>query len=158
MKTKILLAFFMLVAGLTFGQKQNIEDISVVAPKFQNEFYDSENEYFYQNAEYPSEARSARIQGISVVGFTVTENGEITEVVIKNSLSKEIAGQEPEDARKTLECQCFSPAEISEIITGCRMVKADRLTADLDEIEKQIRATIECSVRLGDRLPDEINW
>ena len=160
MKTKILLAFFMLVAGLTFGQKQNIEDISVVAPKFQNEFYDSENEYFYQNAEYPSEARSARIQGISVVGFTVTENGEITEVVIKNSLSKEI----DDEVLRLLEASngkwtpgkvngkpVSMPSEISvtfalntssDMIRTAKnhLIRANKLMYDKNKLEKAIRS------------------
>ncbi|GEM_PF-364734 len=89
-KTTALFTFLFLVTTLAFGQKYNIDDISVKAPKFQNEFYDSENEYFSQNAELPSEAKTDGIQGVSVISFTVCETGELEDVKIVNSLSREI--------------------------------------------------------------------
>ena len=90
MKIKALIIAFVLITGIAFGQKFGVEDISVTAPKFQNEFYNSENEYFSQNAELPTEARAERIQGISLVRFTVTETGNLTDIKFVNSLSREI--------------------------------------------------------------------
>ena len=73
-------------------------------------------------------------------------------------MAQEIAGNSIDDARKALECQCFSIAETSEIIAGCRMImKADHIVTVTETIEAQIRSTLECSIRLGDRLADEIN-
>jgi hypothetical protein len=73
-------------------------------------------------------------------------------------IARDIAGQDPRDAYRELACQCFSPAEAAEIVAGTSTALQGKITDDIDRIEAQIKSTIECSVRIGDRLEDEINW
>lgn len=73
-------------------------------------------------------------------------------------IARDIAGQDPRDAYKELISQRFSPAEAAEIVAGTSLALQKKITDDRNEIEAQIKSTIECSVRIGDRLKDEINW
>ena len=46
----------------------------------------------------------------------------------------------------------FSPAEISEIISQCMVWGSGRLTRDWKMIAVNIKSTMECSLRIGDRF------
>jgi len=101
MKRKIILFMFMISAVIAFGQNQkSIEETTCTPPKFtginstvpillEGKFPTIEN-YLGKKVTYPAVAVKELLQGTEVVKFIVTTNGEVSNIEIVNSVSKEI--------------------------------------------------------------------
>jgi TonB family protein len=90
MKNLLLITVGVLMATISLAQNQEINEIDVKAPKFQNEIYQSVNEFLNDNVEFPSRSKNAGLQGTEIVKFTVTKNGYIKDYEVVNSVSREI--------------------------------------------------------------------
>jgi TonB family protein len=90
MKTSVIFLAGMLMAGVAFGQNQELNEIEVTAPQFQSKMYKSVNDYLNNAVEYPAKSKNAGLQGTEVVQFIVTPTGETTDFTIINSVSSEI--------------------------------------------------------------------
>ena len=101
MKTKVIFLLWMISSFITFGQNQKLmEEISCTPPKFTGiksavpmlteEKFPTIESYLAENAGYPVVAIQRRDQGTEVVHFMVMPNGEIAEIQIINSVSREI--------------------------------------------------------------------
>ena len=89
MKNLVFLAS-MLFATIVFGQNQELKEIKVIAPQFQCELFESFNALLNNNVEYPCESKNAGLQGTEVIQFKITTSGEVTDIVVINSISSEI--------------------------------------------------------------------
>ena len=89
MKNLVFLAS-MLISVFTFAQNQDLNEIKVTAPRFQNDIFESVNDFLTNNVEYPANSKNAGLQGTEVLQFTVSTNGEISDFKIINSVSPEI--------------------------------------------------------------------
>lgn len=101
MKKIISILLFLFGALFTFAQdeRHELEGIKVVAPKFAGPKVSVANtylkesslrQYLMSNIRYPEESKMWGNEGIEVVHFTVTPKGEISDVIIVNSVSPEI--------------------------------------------------------------------
>ena len=91
----------MLIATFTFGQEiQKVEEVEVTAPLFtgvenaikvQNESANALiRQYLKDNIIYPEKAKLSKKEGTEVVQFTVTEEGNVADFKIINSICPEI--------------------------------------------------------------------
>lgn len=80
----------MLVAVFAFGQNQNLKEIEVKAPMFHSEFYDDINDFLLSGIEYPIEAAKEGYEGTEVIQFMVTQNGNVTDFKVINSVADAI--------------------------------------------------------------------
>ena len=87
MKRKLFFAVSMLVTVFAFGQNQELKEIEVKAPMFRSEFYDDINDFLLSGIEYPTEAAKAGYEGTEVIQFMVTQNGDVTDFKVINSVS-----------------------------------------------------------------------
>ena len=97
MKTTVLFILCLMLYGIAFGQKKNIDEVKVTPPKFigvtnaisviKDGKAESIDDYLARNIEYPEKDRKSFNQGTEVVQFTVTPNGELKEYIIINSVS-----------------------------------------------------------------------
>ena len=100
MKKNVIFALIMLAAGFASGQKQNVTEIEVTAPRFTGikNAIQVKNEssatlikkYLSKNVEFPVEDAATKTEGTEVVQFTVTSTGYVTDFKIINSVSKDI--------------------------------------------------------------------
>ena len=97
MNAKMIVALFLLISSVsTFGQnvKNNLPESIITAPElkanFQNNGNGYLNEYLLRNLEYPENSLQWNQEGTEVVQFIVTSEGEVTDVTIVNSLSRDI--------------------------------------------------------------------
>lgn len=88
MKTKIIFAISMLVAAFAFGQNQNLQEIKVTAPQFRSEFYQNLNDFLLSGIEFPVESLRAGNEGTEVIQFLVTQKGNVTDIMVINSVSE----------------------------------------------------------------------
>jgi TonB family protein len=93
MKTKIIFAVSMLVAAFAFGQNQDLQEIKVTAPQFRSDLFQNINDFLLSGIEYPVESLKAGDEGTEVIQFVVTPKGNVTDIVVINSVS-EIIDQE----------------------------------------------------------------
>ena len=101
MKTKIIFFICMFSAFIAFGQNpKSIEETTCTPPKFtgikgtvpillKEKFPTIEN-YLRNNVTYPAVAVKQLQQGTEVMKFIVSTNGEVSNIEIVNSVSKEI--------------------------------------------------------------------
>jgi tetratricopeptide (TPR) repeat protein len=93
----------MIIAVITFGQnqKQNmLQEIKCTPPKFTGvekaipviveQKFQTIEDYMAKNVSYPEEDRIACIQGTEVAQFVVSPTGDISNIKIINSVSKQI--------------------------------------------------------------------
>ncbi len=90
MKTLTLLTAALLLSIVSIAQNQEINEINVKAPNYQNEIYASINDLLNENVEYPEESKSAGLQGTEIIKFTVTTDGILKDYEVVNSVSREI--------------------------------------------------------------------
>ena len=101
MKTILICVTSMLIAAFTFGQEiQKVEEVEVTAPLFtgvenaikvQNESANALiRQYLKDNIIYPEKAKLSKKEGTEVVQFTVTEEGNVADFKIINSICPEI--------------------------------------------------------------------
>lgn len=111
MKTRLLIAFGLIVSTLAFGSnkpasnpdgtvKNNASASENSLPVFIWESFSGEGQsgnspyliysYLRENVEYPEVALKYNIQGTEIVQFTVTAGGEVTNIKVVNSLCPEI--------------------------------------------------------------------
>lgn len=95
----VLLFVFGVIVSFAQDEIHELEGIKVVAPKFKGPSpalahshlkESSLSEYLTENIQYPEVSAKWNKEGIEVVHFTVTRQGEITAVTIINSVSPEI--------------------------------------------------------------------
>lgn len=102
--------------------------------------------------------REIASRGITENEFRIRKGlGDLAPMTPTKRIARDLAGIDPGLAYALLIEQLFTPAEAAEIVAGCSLALQRRITSDQAEIETQITATIETSIGLGDRLPDEIN-
>jgi len=87
MKTKIIFAVSMLVAAFAFGQKQDLQEIKVTAPQFRSDLFQNINDFLLSGIEYPVESLKAGDEGTEVIQFVVTPKGNVTDILVINSVS-----------------------------------------------------------------------
>lgn len=80
----------MLVATLVTGQNIDLHEIKVTAPQFRSEIFQNVNDFLLSGIEYPFESVKAGNEGTEVISFTVTPNGDITDIKVINSVSSVI--------------------------------------------------------------------
>ncbi|MHC4643978.1 MAG: hypothetical protein ACYTBJ_00655 [Planctomycetota bacterium] len=66
-------------------------------------------------------------------------------------LADEISCMGPEAAVEAMRKKGLGSAEISEIIKACMLDSQGRMMGNYDQIARQIKSTLECSVRIGTR-------
>jgi TonB family protein len=88
MKTKIIFAISMLVATFAFGQNQDLQEIKVTAPQFRSDLFQNINDFLLSGIEYPVESLKAGDEGTEVIQFVVTPKGNVTDIVVINSVSE----------------------------------------------------------------------
>ena len=66
-------------------------------------------------------------------------------------LADDISTMGPEAAADVMRRQGLSMAEIAEIIKACMLNSQGRMMGNYDLIARQIKSTLECSVRIGTR-------
>jgi TonB family protein len=88
MKTTIIFAISMLVAAFAFGQNQDLQEIKVTSPQFKSEFFQNINDFLLSGVEYPVESLRAGNEGTEVIQFVVTPKGNVTDIVVINSVSE----------------------------------------------------------------------
>jgi tetratricopeptide (TPR) repeat protein len=88
MKTKIIFAISMLVAAFAFGQNQDLQEIKVTAPQFRSDLFQNINDFLLSGIEYPVESLKAGDEGTEVIQFVVTPKGNVTDILVINSVSE----------------------------------------------------------------------
>lgn len=84
MKTKLLTILLLLITTLTFGQLQKIFAID-----FDSQYDGGEKafiRFLRSNLKYPQAALENDRQGLVIIGFTLTKNNKITDIIVKNSV------------------------------------------------------------------------
>ncbi len=87
MKTKVFLVAGMLIACVAFGQNKEENEVEVKAPQFKTEIDNSIDDFLGRSIEYPYELKNRGIEGIEVVQFLVTPEGNVTDFKVINSVS-----------------------------------------------------------------------
>lgn len=100
MKTSIICILSLFSSIITFGQNQKTgEQITCTPPKFMgikstipiiDEKSPTIENYLRKNVTYPERAKEHLEQGTEVVKFIVTPNGEVANIEVINSVSREI--------------------------------------------------------------------
>jgi TonB family protein len=90
MQTKVIFAISMLIASFAFGQKQDLQEITVTSPQFLSGFYKNINDFLLSGIEYPVESVKAGDEGTEVILFEVTPKGDVTNIKVINSVSEVI--------------------------------------------------------------------
>ncbi len=103
MKTKLLFVGWMLFASMVTGQnntfisQNNPGEIIVTPPTFVGNKISINtdknsliNEYLTENVQYPPKAKKLGYEGTEIVQFTVTENGDIIDFKVINSICYDI--------------------------------------------------------------------
>jgi hypothetical protein len=85
------------------------------------------------------------------------KTGEKTMISIER-IAMQLRGKDDLAAEKMLERYGFSLGELSEIITCCTSLHAGVFKGSIKQITNSITSTLECSMRIGDRLPDAIKY
>jgi len=78
----------MLGAAFTFAQNQDLQEIKVTPPKFRSEFYQNLNDFLLSGIEYPVESIKAGNEGTEVIQFVITPMGNLTDIMVINSISE----------------------------------------------------------------------
>lgn len=73
-------------------------------------------------------------------------------------LAMQLKGKDDLAAEEMLDRYGFTLGELSEIITCCTSLHAGIFGGTLRQISGSIKSTIETSIRIGDRLPDAIQY
>lgn len=81
---------FISVCFFTFGQNQQLNELSITPPSFHSSYYENINELLEASIEYPVTAINEGRQGTEVIRFVITPNGKIEDFYVLNSVSKEI--------------------------------------------------------------------
>ena len=97
MKGKIILVLFIVISSsIATGQnvKNSLPESVITAPEFKVNFQNNGNgylkNYLLQHIEYPENSLQWNQEGTEVAQFTVTSEGEVTDLTIINSVSPEI--------------------------------------------------------------------
>lgn len=103
MKTRLIFLFLMMCSFMLLGQNQKptmLQEIKSSPPKFTGiektvpilveEKYPTIEDYLIKNVVYPEEDLKFWVQGTEIVQFNVTPMGEITDISVVNSVSKQI--------------------------------------------------------------------
>lgn len=101
MKTKIFFLLFFLCSVCALGQNvTSKEGFSVTPPKFtgvqataqviMEQQYPTVEKFLKERVSYPARAQEEFAQGTEVIGYTVSTKGEITNIKVINSVSRDI--------------------------------------------------------------------
>lgn len=102
MKTFFILVMCIMISVIVFGQQTSkmVDEVQVIPPrfagindiakKFQEEKFESIDDYLAKNVKYPEEAIKNKQEGTEVIQFEVTPRGELTNFNVINSVSPEI--------------------------------------------------------------------
>lgn len=88
MKTKIIIAISMLITAFASGQNRDLQEIKVTAPQFRSDLFQNLNDFLLSGIEYPVESKKAGDEGTVVIQFAVTPKGNITDIMVINSVSE----------------------------------------------------------------------
>ena len=72
------------------GQDQLLDELTITPPSFHNSHYDNLNALLGASIEYPAMARKCGIQGTELIRFAISPSGEIEDITVCNSVSREI--------------------------------------------------------------------
>jgi TonB family protein len=101
MKTKIIFLLFVLCSVVALGQNvTSKEGFSITPPKFTSiqaavpviieQQYPTIENYLRERVTYPQIAIDHYDQGTELIGFTISQKGELTDIKVINSVSREI--------------------------------------------------------------------